>query len=242
MSGRVLALWCMDWPAVAAAAATGLPATAPVAVTVANRVIACSAGARADGVRRGLRRRESQARSPRLHVVPADPGRDARYFEGVVAAVDDLVPRAEVLRPGLLVLSVSGAARYFGSEHAVAERLIDAVAAAGAECQIGIAEQLSTAVLASRAGRIVDTADAEFLAPLSIRSSRPSPVCRHRAATSWSICCGGWGFVPSARSRRCPAPMSPPGSAPMRCWPTGSPVPSRCAGRRVGSCLRSWVC
>ena len=38
MTGRVLAIWCMDWPAVAAAAAAGLPATAPVAVTLANRV------------------------------------------------------------------------------------------------------------------------------------------------------------------------------------------------------------
>lgn len=242
MSGRVLALWCMDWPAVAAAAATGLPATAPVAVTVANRVIACSAGARADGVRRGLRRRESQARSPRLHVVPADPGRDARYFEGVVAAVDDLVPRAEVLRPGLLVLSVSGAARYFGSEHAVAERLIDAVAAAGAECQIGIAEQLSTAVLASRAGRIVDTADAEFLAPLSIRelSAEPSLSASGRdelVDLLWRLGIRTIGAF-AALSR---ADVTS-GSAPMRCWPTGSPVPSRCAGRRVGSCLRSWVC
>ena len=46
----------------------------------------------------------------------ADADRDARFFEGVIAAVDDLVPRAEVLRPGLLVLPVRGAARYFGSE------------------------------------------------------------------------------------------------------------------------------
>ena len=42
---RVLALWCMDWPAVAAAQAMGLPATAPVAVTLANRVVACSSAA-----------------------------------------------------------------------------------------------------------------------------------------------------------------------------------------------------
>ena len=34
---RVLALWCMDWPAVAAAAAVCLPSTVPVAVTLANR-------------------------------------------------------------------------------------------------------------------------------------------------------------------------------------------------------------
>src|SRR3569623_381140 len=108
MTGRVLAIWCMDWPAVAAAAAAGLPATAPVAVTLANRVIACSAAARAVGVRRTLRRREAQARCPQLHVVTADPGRDARYFEGVTAAVDEVVPRAAVLRPGLLVLPVRG--------------------------------------------------------------------------------------------------------------------------------------
>ncbi len=73
-TSRVLAIWCMDWPAVAAAAAAGLPPTAPVAVTLANRVIACSASARAAGVRRGLRRREAQARCPQLHVVTADPG------------------------------------------------------------------------------------------------------------------------------------------------------------------------
>jgi len=169
----------MDWPAVAAAAAAGRPVTYPVAVTVANRVIACSPAARAVGVRRGLRRREAAARCPRLHVVTADADRDARFFEGVVAAVDDLVPRAEVLRPGLLVLPVRGAARYFGSEERFAEQLIDAVAVssvAGAECQVGIADQLPTAVFAARAGRIVPPGgDAEFLSPLSIRQLATEP-------------------------------------------------------------------
>lgn len=173
---RVLALWCMDWPAVAAAAAAGLPSTGPIAVTLANRVIACSAAARAVGVRRGLRRREAQARCPQLYVVAADPARDARHFEDVTVAVDDLVPRAEVLRPGLLALSVRGAARYFGSEQAAAERLVDAVAAAGAECQVGIADQLPTAVFAARAGRIVEPGqDAPFLSELSIRQLSTEP-------------------------------------------------------------------
>lgn len=173
---RVLAIWCMDWPAVAAAAAAGLPSTAPVAVTLANRVIACSAAARAVGVRRGLRRREAQARCPELHVVAADPARDARHFEQVTLAVDDLVPRAEVLRPGLLVLPVRGAARYFGSEQNAAERLIDTVAAAGTECQVGIADQLPTAVFAARAGRIIEPGqDAQFLSPLSIRQLATEP-------------------------------------------------------------------
>ncbi|WP_211186355.1 DNA polymerase Y family protein [Mycobacterium attenuatum] len=175
-SSRVLAIWCMDWPAVAAAAAAGQPATAPVAVTLANRVIACSATARAAGVRRGLRRREAAARCPQLHIATADADRDARFFEGVIAAVDDLVPRAEVLRPGLLVLPVRGAARYFGSEQQVAERLIDAVAVAGAECQVGIADRLSTAVYAARAGRVVEPGqDARFLSVLSIRQLATEP-------------------------------------------------------------------
>ena len=175
-TSRVLAVWCMDWPAVAALAAAGLPPTTPAAVTLANRVIACSASARAAGVRRGRRRRESQARCPELHVVTADPARDARHFEDVTAAVDDLVPRAEVLRPGLLVLSVRGAARYFGSEQAAAERLVDAVAAAGAECQVGVADQLATAVFAARAGRIIEPGkDALFLSALSIRQLATEP-------------------------------------------------------------------
>ncbi|HTY31728.1 DNA polymerase Y family protein [Mycobacterium sp.] len=166
----------MDWPAVAAAAAAGLPATAPIAITLANRVIACSSAARAVGVRRGLRRREAAARCPQLHVATADTDRDARFFEGVIAAVDDLVPRAEVLRPGLLVLPVRGAARYFGSEEQAAERLIDAVAAAGAESQVGVADQLSTAVFAARAGRIVQPGgDARFLSALSIRQLATEP-------------------------------------------------------------------
>ncbi|MBW0013050.1 DNA polymerase Y family protein [Mycobacterium sp.] len=169
----------MDWPAVAAAAAANLPVTAPIAVTLANRVIACSPAARAAGVRRGLRRREAAARCPQLHVATADADRDARFFEGVIAAVDDLVPRAEVLRPGLLVLPMRGAARYFGSEDKAAERLIDAVAVssvAGAECQVGIADQLATAVFAARAGRVVEPGgDARFLSVLSIRQLATEP-------------------------------------------------------------------
>ncbi|MEO8815574.1 MAG: DNA polymerase Y family protein [Mycobacterium sp.] len=169
----------MDWPAVAAAAAAGLTGTDPVAVTLANRVIACSATARAAGVRRGLRRREAAARCPQLHVVAADTDRDARLFEPVIAAVDDLVPRAEVLRPGLLVLSVRGAARAFGSEQQAAERLVDAVAVsavAGVECQVGIADRLSTAVFAARAGRVVEPGgDARFLSELSIRQLAVEP-------------------------------------------------------------------
>ncbi|MFD4292054.1 DNA polymerase Y family protein [Rhodococcus sp. NPDC058532] len=174
---RVLALWCADWPAVAAAATADLSPAEPVAVMSGNRVVACSATARAEGVTPGLRRRDAQARCPRLHVLAADDGRDARVFEPVAAAVDAAAPGVEVLRPGLLVLAAGGLARYFGSEEAAAERLVDEVAAVGVECQVGVADELSTAVVAARRSALVPPGSgARFLAPLPIGELAAEPA------------------------------------------------------------------
>ncbi|MFE3545439.1 DNA polymerase Y family protein [Nocardia sp. NPDC059177] len=181
---RVLALWCPDWPAVAAAAVAKVAADRPIAVLRGNRVVACSAIARADGVRRGMRRRDAQSCCPELVVVPDDPDRDARLFEPVVEVVDATVPGVEVLRPGLVVLGARGAARYFGSEEAAAERLIDAVAAVGAEAQIGIADAVSTAVIAARRGALVAPGEgARYLAALPVAelASEPSLAAPERA-------------------------------------------------------------
>ena len=53
---------------------------------------------------------------------------------------------------------------------------MDAVAAAGAECQVGIADRLPTAVFAARAGRIIEAGkDALFLSALSIRQLATEP-------------------------------------------------------------------
>ncbi|MGF6883968.1 protein ImuB [Nocardia sp. GAS34] len=173
---RVLAVWCQDWPAVAAGAAANISPSRPVVVLHANRVVACSEAARAQGVRRGLRRREAQARCPDLYVAQSDPDRDARLFEPVVAAVDATVPGVEVLRPGLLVLAARGAARFFGSEESAAERLVDAVAVTGIECRIGIADELSTAVLAARRAALVPPGEgARFLAPRPVSELAVEP-------------------------------------------------------------------
>ncbi|WP_040804755.1 DNA polymerase Y family protein [Nocardia concava] len=174
---RVLVVWCLDWPAVAAAAEAGVEATRAVAVIANNKVAACNAVARAEGIRRGLRKREAQGRCPDLLVAQDDPDRDARLFEPVVVAVDATVPGVEVLRPGMLALSARGAARFFGSEEAAAERLVDAVAAVGVECQIGIADELSTAVFAARRATLVPPGKgAEFLAPMPVSELAVEPV------------------------------------------------------------------
>src|SRR5438034_10861241 len=63
---RLIAVWCPDWPVTTARVEAGLPIDAPIAVVTANRVVVCSHAAREHGVRRGLRRREAQARCPQL--------------------------------------------------------------------------------------------------------------------------------------------------------------------------------
>ncbi|HEY2206450.1 MAG TPA: DNA polymerase Y family protein [Pseudonocardia sp.] len=169
-SPRVLALWCPDWPVVAAVEASGVARHLPAAVVAANRVLACSAGARAYGVRRGLRRREAQARCPELVVLAVDGDRDARLFERVALAVEELAPGVEVVRPGLLALPAQGPVGYFGGVREAAERLIDQVATRTAtECQVGVADGLFAATLAAHRGVEVQPGRTEeFLGPLAV--------------------------------------------------------------------------
>lgn len=169
MSARVMAVWCPDWPAVAAARAEGHGLHLPLAVVGPRGVLACNAVARAVGVRRGLRRREAQFRCPELVVVAADPARDAAWFEPVVQALDAVVPGIEVLRPGLFVFSADGALRFHGGVEEVVTRVVDAVAAAGVECQVGLADELPTAVLGARGSALLDPGgDVGYLAGLPV--------------------------------------------------------------------------
>jgi protein ImuB len=153
---RTLLVWCPDWPVISAEIVAGVPARSPVAVVHANRVVACSPAARAAGVAAGLRRREAQSRCPDLVVVNHDPGRDARAFEPVVAAVEQVVAGVEVIRPGACALAARGPARYFGGEERAAEQIVEQIAQECAvEAQVGIAEGVFAAGLAARSGRIV---------------------------------------------------------------------------------------
>ena len=146
---RTLVAWCPDWPITAA----GVDHDDAAAVFHANRVIACSRGARREGVVRGIRRREAQARCPDLTVVDNDPGRDARAFEPVVAALEGVCPRIEIVRPGLCAFLMRGPTRYFGGDAEVAKRTIELVAKAmpATDCRVGIADGRFAAGLAARA-------------------------------------------------------------------------------------------
>lgn len=167
---RLAVLWVPDWP-VAAAVAEGLAqAHEPVALHDGRGLVAVSARARAEGVRRGMRRRAAQGVSPELVLLPADEGRDVRAFEPVMQALEEVVPSSSLLRPGVAVLPALGPSRYLGSEEALAEALVGAAAAAGVEAQVGLADGMLTAMLAARSSEQVPTGgSARYLAGRDVR-------------------------------------------------------------------------
>ena len=175
---RSLVLWFPDWPVTALLRErSAAPTEAPVAVVHGNTVVACSPAARVEGVRRGQRRRDAQERCPRLEIVPADPGRDARLFSPLVSLVEQLAPGVQIVRPGLCALHAQGPARYYGGENAAACEILDALAEteelpgvrAGVADGLFTAEQAARAAAADRPVRVVPAGGAAaFLAPLPV--------------------------------------------------------------------------
>ncbi|HTW16971.1 MAG TPA: DNA polymerase Y family protein [Nocardioides sp.] len=152
MPARVLVVWCPDWPVVAAATEAGLPGRLPAAVFRANLVQACNEPARALGVRRGMRRRDAQSRCPELAVLPASPDRDARAFEDVLVAVEEIRPGIAPLRPGLVALHSPG--RFYGGEEEAGAVLAERLVALGVwDSRAGVADELFTAEQAARRAR-----------------------------------------------------------------------------------------
>src|SRR6266545_2407353 len=166
--GRLLVAWCPDWPV----QASGFLYEVPVAVLHAGRVVACSQAARAEGVAAGLRRREAQRRCPGLVLVAHDPDRDARAFEPVVAAVETVAPKVEILQPGACAFPAGGAARYHGGERELVAKVAAAtsrVLGGHGRCRVGIAAGVFAAGLAARHGVIVPAGQvAAFLAPFGV--------------------------------------------------------------------------
>ena len=165
---RTLVVWCPDWPVVAAVRAGDAPGDMPVAIFRANRVIAASATARADGVRRAMRRRDAQSRCPEVEIVDDDPARDVRLFEPVAAMVDAFTPRVEIVRAGHLQFATRGPSRYFGGDAVLGSTIAEAVSSLDPvqplDVRIGIADGPFTAALAARTAspggvRVVEPGD-----------------------------------------------------------------------------------
>ncbi|ALJ19671.1 DNA polymerase Y family protein [Microbacterium sp. No. 7] len=176
---RSLVVWVPDWPVVALERERGEPADpqVPVAVLEKGAVVACSSAARLEGVRRGQRRRDAQARCPGLVTAAADPARDQRVFAPLIARLEELAPGVQLRQPGLCALRARGPARYYGGEAAAATVLAGAIADAGiGDVRAGVSDGPFPAEQAARFGttagdpiRIVPEGEAAaFLAPLSV--------------------------------------------------------------------------
>lgn len=172
---RAMVLWCPDWPITAVLLAERLPADAPVALVDRGLVFACSASARREGVRRGLRLREAQSRCTTLLVFPYDAALDNRSFEPVIDVIEETIPGVQLVRPGTCVLRARGPARYYGGEEEAALWLLDQLDRIDVHgVRVGIADGPFTAERAARLpgrGRIRIVPEGEsaiFLAGLPI--------------------------------------------------------------------------
>jgi protein ImuB len=167
---RLLAVWCPDWSVVAACTATGTSQHVPVAVVDGNEIVSTSAVARAEGIRRAMRRRMAESMCPELITFEHDPQRDARFFEPVAEAVEELAPGIEVVQPGLVAVPARGPVGYFQSAEQAAERIVDHIAVrTNVEAQVGVADSLFAATKAAHRNVIVPLNEtAEFLRPLGV--------------------------------------------------------------------------
>lgn len=178
MPPRQLTVWCPQWPVVAA----GVDAGVPAAVLHANRVVAATPTAQTEGVVPGQRRREAQRACPSVVLLDHDPVRDARAFEVVPSALEQVVARLEVARPGLVRFTTRGPSRYHKGDEPLARRVGEVVigalgprAAVGGCVGVGVADgRFASAIAARRASEraapvVVAPGDAaRFLAPMPV--------------------------------------------------------------------------
>lgn len=149
---RALVAWCPNWSIEAVGRTLGSKTPALLALTRAGRVVAVSPAAADEAVTPGLRIREAQVRCPDLVVLPHDPEVDERHFAPVLRAIEKVVPHVHVSRPGTAALRITGAARFYGGEDAVAEALFDQLGDAQvADVRMAIADGLFAAEQAAYA-------------------------------------------------------------------------------------------
>jgi protein ImuB len=170
---RTIVMWSPDWPVTAAQREHELPVDAAIAVVDRSLVFACSPAARTEGVRRGQRVREAQARCAQLIVVPYEAHVDHRTFEPVIDAIEALTPGVQLLRPGTVAVRSRGPAAYYGGERPAAFALIGRLAELGiVDARAGVADGPFAAEQSARRTEsvrvVAEGGSAEFLAPLPV--------------------------------------------------------------------------
>ena len=222
----MVAVWCPDWPVVAAGVAAGVPAV----VLHANRVVARSPAAAADGVVIGQRRRQAQQRCPTsccsTTTPTVTPGRSSRS-----CALSAGSPPSRGGRAGVAEPRRRGRRATSGGDERLAEQVVAAVRSEAATDVGGRDRRWSFRRRRRRPARpgadrrptrhvggLPRPAPGRLAAP---SSARPTP--------SWSACSRGWAWPVSATSPRCPPATSWQGSARPGATPIAWPAVSTTA-------------
>ena len=146
------------------------------AVGPGNLIEAVNPAAYAAGVRLGMRRGEAEGICPLIVTVERDRSAEMIAFEQVVDVVEDLIPRVEVVEPGLIFAPVAGAVGYYGGEAPLVERVAKEIGRMGGPgYRIGLAKGPFAAKHAANAADgdppvLIVEDDAAFLASRDIAS------------------------------------------------------------------------
>ncbi len=176
---RTCCVWWPDWSVVVARRTDPECRDLPVVVLepLGSRrtglVRAASLEARRAGVVPGLRRREAEARCPGVIVRDADVGAEARTFEILARAIEELTPRVQLERPGRLSFPTRGPSRYFGGDDALVAHVRAATASVDpgdVPARVGVADSRFAARLAAGHDTVVAAgATGAFLEPWPVR-------------------------------------------------------------------------
>ena len=149
-----MCVWCPTWP-------LGRPdAPSDSAFIVVghprqgvSRVVAADPLAQSAGVARGMPRREAEGLCPAATVLVRDLEEEWHRFEPVVALLEEIIPRVEVVEPGSVLIPIEGAVRYYGDEEVLVDIVAGKVRAAGVDALIGVADGPFAATWAARSAR-----------------------------------------------------------------------------------------
>lgn len=171
---RTLCVWYADW----ALRRPDASADRPAIVVGDGEVVAGNELARALGVEVGMPRREGEALCAAGVVLERDLAAEMVAFEPVVQAIEDIVPRVEIVEPGLAYVSVGGAVRYYGGEEKLVEMVLERLnrppasgLRSGLSPSLGLARGPFAAYWAARTSKgapQIVTDDARFLAELRV--------------------------------------------------------------------------
>ncbi|CAN5797058.1 DNA polymerase Y family protein [soil metagenome] len=128
-------MWFPEWALEREIASPGEPLV--IVEGQPARVVAGSSSVLALGVEIGMLRRQAEALAPSVTVLERDRGEEARRFEQVVVAIEEVVPRVEASEPGLAFVPVEGALRYYGGEEPLVQRVSEVVPEGG---RLGVAD------------------------------------------------------------------------------------------------------